>query len=45
MKTTTLIEKVRKMRENQRDYIGFELNPEYIKIAQRRIINELGLFA
>jgi DNA modification methylase len=32
-------------RKFERDYIGFELNPEYIKIAQRRIINELGLFA
>jgi DNA modification methylase len=27
-----------------RHYIGFELNPEYIKIAQNRIFNEIGLF-
>lgn len=28
-----------------RNYIGFELNPEYIKIAEKRIFNEIGLFA
>ena len=27
-----------------RNYIGIELNPEYIKIAERRIFNEVGLF-
>ena len=29
--------------ENQRNYIGFELNPEYIKIAERYRINEVQL--
>lgn len=28
-----------------RKYIGFELNPDYIKIAETRINKELGLFA
>jgi len=28
----------------ERNYIGIELNPEYIKIAERRIFNEIGLF-
>lgn len=28
-----------------RNYVGFELNPKYIKIAQRRLNKELGLFA
>lgn len=28
----------------QRNYIGFETNPEYIKIAEARIYNEIGLF-
>jgi DNA modification methylase len=27
-----------------RNYIGFELNPKYIKIAEKRIANEMGLF-
>lgn len=27
-----------------RDYIGFELNPEYIQIAEQRLKQELGLF-
>lgn len=27
-----------------RHYVGFELNPEYIKIAERRIYTEIGLF-
>lgn len=27
-----------------RNYIGFELNPDYIKIAEKRLQNELGLF-
>jgi len=30
--------------KNQRKYIGCELNPEYIKIAEKRIANERGLF-
>jgi len=25
--------------QNQRNFIGFELNPEYIKIAKKRISN------
>jgi len=28
-----------------RNFIGFELNPEYVKLAENRIMNELGLFA
>jgi site-specific DNA-methyltransferase (adenine-specific) len=31
-------------RKLNRNYIGFELNPEYIKMAGRRIKNELGIF-
>lgn len=31
-------------RKRNRNYIGFELNPEYIAIAERRIANELGMF-
>lgn len=27
-----------------RNYIGFELNSEYIKIAEKRIYNEIGMF-
>lgn len=27
-----------------RQYVGFELNPEYIEIANKRIYNEIGLF-
>ncbi len=27
-----------------RDYIGFELNPEYVEISNQRIAKELGLF-
>lgn len=27
-----------------RNYIGFELNPEYIKISDNRLKKELGLF-
>ena len=27
-----------------RNYIGFELNPMYVKIAERKIYNKLGLF-
>jgi len=32
-------------RKLNRNYIGYELNPEYIKIAERRIVDELGMFA
>jgi DNA modification methylase len=28
-----------------RHYLGIELNPKYIKIAESRIFNEIGLFA
>lgn len=31
-------------RKLDRNFIGFELNAEYIKIAEKRIINEIGLF-
>lgn len=31
-------------RKLDRNYVGFELNPEYIKIAEKRLNNELGLF-
>ena len=31
-------------RKLNRNYIGFELNPKYIKIAERKIYNELGIF-
>lgn len=31
-------------RKLYRNFIGFELNPEYIKIAEERIENELGFF-
>ena len=31
-------------RKNNRQYIGFELNPDYIDIANRRLRKELGLF-
>ncbi len=31
-------------RKLNRNYIGFELNPEYVKIAERRIVDELGMF-
>lgn len=31
-------------RKLNRNYIGFELNPEYLKIAERRLIKELGVF-
>lgn len=27
-----------------RNYIGYELNPEYLKIANKRLYNEIGLF-
>lgn len=31
-------------RKLNRNYIGFELNPDYIKIAEKRIHNTIGLF-
>lgn len=31
-------------RKLNRNFIGFELNPEYITIAEKRLSNELGLF-
>ncbi len=31
-------------RKLNRNYMGFELNPEYIKIADKRLYNELGMF-
>lgn len=31
-------------RKLNRNFIGFELNPEYIKIAEKRLQNELGMF-
>jgi DNA modification methylase len=31
-------------RKNNRNYIGYELNPEYVRIAEKRISDELGLF-
>lgn len=31
-------------RKLNRNYIGCELNPEYIKIAENRLKNELGMF-
>ena len=31
-------------RKLDRKYIGFELNPEYIAIAEKRLRNELGIF-
>lgn len=27
-----------------RNYVGFELNPDYIKIAEKRLYNEIGMF-
>lgn len=38
--TTALVAK-----KLNRNYIGFELNPEYIKIAEKRIFTEIGLFS
>ena len=32
-------------RKLNRNYLGFELNPEYIKIANKRLYKELGMFA
>jgi DNA modification methylase len=31
-------------RKLNRNYIGFELNPEYVKISNRKIYNQLGMF-
>lgn len=31
-------------RKLSRNFIGFELNPDYIKIAEKRLYNELGMF-
>lgn len=31
-------------RKLDRNYTGFELNPDYIKIAEKRLYNELGMF-
>lgn len=31
-------------RKSNRNYLGIELNPEYVKIAENRIHNEIGLF-
>lgn len=31
-------------RKLNRNYVGFELNPEYIKIANKRLANTLGMF-
>ena len=31
-------------RKLSRNYIGFELNPEYVEISNRRIKKELGIF-
>lgn len=31
-------------RKLDRNYIGFELNPDYIKIAERRLYEELGMY-
>lgn len=32
-------------RKLNRNYIGIELNPDYIKIAEKRLKNQLGMFA
>ena len=32
-------------RKLNRNYLGIELNPEYIKLAEERIYNELGMFS
>lgn len=32
-------------RKLNRNYIGFELNPDYIKIAEKRLYDELGMFS
>jgi DNA modification methylase len=37
--TTALVAK-----KLNRNYIGFELNPDYIKIAEKRLYNQIGMF-
>ena len=32
-------------RKLNRNYVGFEINPEYLKITEKRIASELGMFA
>lgn len=32
-------------RKLERNYIGFELNPEYVKLATERLINKIGVLA
>lgn len=32
-------------RKLNRNYIGLELNPDYIEIAEKRLYNELGIFS
>lgn len=31
-------------RKLNRNFIGFELNPDYVRIAEKRLFNELGMF-
>ncbi|MDD3040273.1 hypothetical protein [Bacteroides sp.] len=31
-------------RKLNRNYVGFELNPEYVSIANKRLRKELGIF-
>ena len=31
-------------RKLNRNYLGFELNPDYVKIANNRLYNEMGMF-
>jgi DNA modification methylase len=31
-------------RKLNRNYIGFELNPDYVKISNRKLNRELGIF-
>jgi len=31
-------------RKSNRNYIGIELNPEYVKVAENRLLKELGMF-
>ena len=32
-------------RKLERNFVGFELNPKYIEISEKRLITELGIFA
>ena len=43
MKTRIILGNDRPERFN-RNYVGFELNAEYIKIAERKLKRELGMF-